>query len=214
MKTNNTFIIAREGWKMIGITAIVWLVAMLLDLDLLAFISFVAVAGLLFIFRNPERELPYFQENSILALCDGRVKSIETVETSPFMEGPCFKIVISKGYSDVAVLRSPFDGTVKSFHHQSGSQLCSDTKLATLLNEQASILFETRNNKLGVEHLSALSIEQLHLYPVVGQSTKQGARYGLMLSGEHTIYLPENSRVAVKVDEELIAGETLLGYFS
>jgi phosphatidylserine decarboxylase len=130
------------------------------------------------------------------------------------MEGPCFKIVISKSYMDVAIMRTPFDGIVKSYRLQHGSQLSDSTKLAPLLNEQASIVFETENKQIAVEHLSLKSIDRLYCYPVAGQSIKQGMRYGLMLSGEITIYLPEKSRVAVKVDEEVVAGQTLLGYFS
>ena len=42
----------------------------------------------------------------------------------------------------------------------------------------------------------------------------QAHRYGFMLNGLSSIYLPSNSRVGIKEGMTLKAGESLIGYFS
>jgi hypothetical protein len=42
----------------------------------------------------------------------------------------------------------------------------------------------------------------------------QNERYGYMLNGVSSIYLPSNSRVAIKEGMKLRAGESIIGFFS
>jgi len=44
-------------------------------------------------------------------------------------------------------------------------------------------------------------------------SLYQGARYGVMVNGITTLYLPENFRLNISTNDELTASETLIGYF-
>jgi phosphatidylserine decarboxylase len=214
MKTNNTFVVAKEGWSAVatalGVTLLFWL----LDCDLLAFIALLITAGAGYAYRNPEREISYYQEASIVSVADGVIESIETVDNAPDMQGPCYKLVVSSALKDVSILRTPFDGNVNSVSLRHGSRLAVNSRLAPSLNESCRIIFTSQDSgfPIVVEHLSAFS--ELSVYPGENQVVKQGMRYGLMLNGRHTVYLPEKSRVAVKVGDELYAGQTLIGYFA
>jgi hypothetical protein len=87
--------------------------------------------------------------------------------------------------------------------------------LAHSLNERALVCFnDTTGASCIVEHMLDQSIDAISLHSRKGQKLPQGGRYGLMVRGTHTIYLPTQSRVAVKVGEEVRAGESLIGYFS
>lgn len=215
MEQSDTFIIAKEGWKFIGGTTAAFVLFILLDLDLLQFIAFIAVALLIYIYRNPERITPYYQEHSIVAVADGRVRSIETVESCPFLEGPCYKVEIVSGIFDTALLRTPFEGVVRHLDLRRGSRLSSLRPLALKLNERALLCFEAADGQYcAVEHMLDPSIDAISVHAHHEQKLAQGSRYGLMLRGTHTLYLPTESRVAVNVGDEVRAGESLIGYFS
>lgn len=215
MEQSDTFIIAKEGWKFIGGAIGAFVLFILLNFDLLQFIAFVAAAVFVYIYRNPERITPYYQEHSIVSVADGRIRSIETVETCPFLEGPCYKVEIVSGMFDTALLRMPFEGVVRHVDLRRGSRLSSLRPLALKLNERALLYFEASNGQsCAVEHMLDQSIDSISLHAHHERKLPQGSRYGLMVRGTHTLYLPTQSRVAVKVGDEVRAGESLLGYFS
>lgn len=215
MEQSDTFIIAKEGWKFVGGAFAAFIVFILLDLDLLQFIAFAASIVFAYIYRNPERITPYYQEHSIVSVADGRVRAIETVESCPFMEGPCYKVEVVSGIFDTSLLRMPFEGVVRHLELRRGSRLSSLRPLALKLNERALLCFETSDGqKCAVEHMLDQSIDAISLHTRHEQKLPQGGRYGLMVRGTHTLYLPTESRVAVKVGDELRAGESLIGYFS
>lgn len=215
MEQSDTFIVAKEGWKYLAAVAAAYVVFLMADAELPQFIAFAAFAVLLYIYRNPERIVPYYQESSIVSVADGRVISIETVEECPVMEGPCYKVEIASSTFDTALLRMPFAAVVRYLHLRRGSRLSVHKPLAQKLNEKALLFFEDeKGQQCVVEHLLDTSIDALSLHIRHEQRLPQGSRYGLMVKGSHTLYLPTRSRVAVKIGDEVRAGETLLGYFS
>jgi len=211
----NTFIIAKEGWKLLAGLAIAWVLFALLDADFLQFVTLVAFAGTLYLYRNPERAQPYLHASSIVAMMDGTVSAIESVEGYDALEGPCYKITIASGLTDIGVLRVPFDGTVASYSMRTGSRLQLSAPQARQLNSMATLHFsDAENHTLVVTHTVGFSIDTVHVRTVAQQQLLQGSRYGFMVGGEHVIYLPGKSRVSIKVGEKVRAGETLIGYFS
>lgn len=212
MKTNNTAIIAKEGWTPVGVSVLLFLIFMIIDADILGIAALLLTLFFIVAYRNPERELPYFQDASIVSPVDGTVKAIETVEE----EGKqCYKITLFSSYTDVGLLRVPFDAKVVSIASQHGSQLGEESRLASLLNEKARIVFAHGNDQaVTVEHCSNKSITSLDIALQLDIEVHQGSRYGYMMRGSHNLYLPQNSRIAVKIGEEIKAGQSLIGYFS
>ena len=215
MSQSNTFIVAEEGWACLVLLLGIFAFFTLIDAELLQLLSFAAFIGAVYLYRNPERAVPYYQPNSIVAVSDGTVTSIETVEATENDDTPCYKIEIDSGYKDAALLRAPFESHVEHIDIRRGSRLSVSKPLAAKLNEKAVIRFvDGAGNRVTAEHLLVQSLDVISLRAHVEQRVIQGGRYGLLLKGKHTLYLPARSRVAVKVGDNVRAGESLIGYFS
>ena len=212
MSYNDTFIIAKDGFKCIAAAAALMLFFMAVDADLLSFLSSLLLLAAILAFRNPERTIPHFQEDSIVSVADGVIKSIETIEDEKGESS--YKIVIKSGLLDTSVLRVPFSCNVSGIEFLYGARLNTLTPLSDSLNEQCRIFFGKGKKQVRVLHKLQLSSVGIKNYLSEQNSVVQGMRYGLMVNGKTTLILPVNSRVAVKVGEKVRAGETLIGFFS
>lgn len=215
MPKNNTFIIADEGWKYLLGFAIAYLFFALIDADLLQLLTIIAFIMTLYLYRNPEREVPHYQRGSIVSPVDGKVTAIESLDACPGIEGACHKVTIRSGCLDASLLRVPFDATVEKLEHRHGARLGSSKVGAKALNEKATLyLSDAAGHKLEIEHLLEQSPDPISLRIAQERNVVQGRRYGSIMKGTHTLYLPESIGLSIKRGDKLLAGETLLGYFS
>ena len=212
MSYNDTFIIAKDGLKCIAASAALMLFFVAIDADLLSFLSALLLLATVWAFRNPERTIPHFQQDSIVSVADGVIKSIETIEDEKGENS--YKIVIKSGFLDTSVLRVPFSCEVSEAGLLYGARLNSLIPLSDKLNEQCRIVFGKGKKQVRVLHKLQMSSVGIKNYLSENNQVVQGARYGLMVNGKTTLILPVNSRVAVKVGEKVRAGETLIGFFS
>lgn len=207
----NLLPISKDGLAKIVYTLLFLLLALALDLDILSFLSFVLLAFLVYIYRNPEREATLYGQNSIVSPVDGEVVSIETLENEEY----AYKIEIDSKFSDIAILRVPMNAKVDDIKTQHGSKLSNRGTLFRKINEQSRVTFKDENsNKIVVEHLSKMNFEDIIIDLYKDQSVVQSSRYGLSLNGITTLYLPHNFRVNINVGSEVVASETLIGYLS
>ena len=207
----NLLPIAKEGLNYVGISLVVTLLFIMIDFDILAFISFVVFISFIYFFRNPERELHHFQEGSLLSVSDGIVRNIEELSDSEYG----YKIEIEGSCSSVALLRSPALVTVESISIIKGCRVSKKSKLFSQLNEKATLLLkDAKANNLTVEFTLKNSFSPIEINLVKGQKLQQAHRFGVMVNGITTLYLPANFRVNVSVGNEVKASESLIGYFS
>lgn len=186
----------------------------LLVIDGLEFSTFLLLSlfgFLLFVHRNPERISSYMQDGAILCPVDGKVTHISSVENSPVDGKPGFEIIVESGYSDVAILRAPISSTMSLERLRRGSMLNLNSSLKNL-NETADIRFTSKRGSVLIRHLLGSWTRPLR-FGSEGDAM-QAQRYGFMLNGITSIYLPSNSRVAVKEGMSLRAGESVIGFFS
>ncbi len=208
---NNLFIIAKSGWSYIGYALLAFVIFSILDLDLLAFASFLLSVFFIYVFRNPEKEMPFFQPNSVVAPADGVVTTIQELEDSEY----AYKIDIESSYFNIGVLRFPMDAKVETVTVVKGSRAVKNSKLFPLLNEYAELVFvNNADNKVKVLHRLKKSFAPIDIDLVQNQELMQRARYGTMINGVTSIYLKSNFRVNVSVGQQTSASETLIGYFS
>jgi phosphatidylserine decarboxylase len=208
---NNLFPIAKEGWKFIGFSVLAVIIFSIIGFEFLQFLSFLAIIFFAFVFRNPERQTPEFEQNSVVSPVDGVILSIEEITNSEY----AYKVEIESSYLNVSILRIPLSSSVKTFNIQRGSRLSRFDKLAQKINEKAEIVFEDKqSNMVKVEHVLKRSFNDIQVGVIEAQNSLQGARYGVMINGITTLYLPQNFRLNVSVGNELKASETLIGYFS
>ncbi len=207
---NNLLPIAKEGWNYIGYSIGALVISFVLGLELFISLSFVLIIFLIFIFRNPERELPIFENLSVLSPVDGKVLSIEEIKDSEF----AYKLTIDSDFLDVSILRSPMNASVSSVKKQNGTRLSFDDELGKKINENSSLIFEDSNeNKLKISHTLKQSFCSINIEAIDSKNIHQSSRYGVMVNGTTAIYLPQNFRLNVSVFDEVKASQTLIGYF-
>ena len=208
----DTFIISRHGWKIIAPLATLTLLLLLsMGLELLTFILLVVLACVLYRHRNPERISNFAQEGSILCPLDGKVKEIISIDNSPIDGKPGFEIVVESGLKDIAILRAPTDAKMSIEKLQRGAMLNSKSSVYAL-NENALIRFASAAGDIMLKHTLGSWTRPL-AFGIEGDIS-QNQRYGYMLNGVSSIYLPSNSRVAIKEGMSLRAGESIIGFFS
>ena len=221
---NNLFPISKEGWSYIGYSLGFFAIFSILDWEILQILSFVLIIfflcsaiaksfkkNFLFVFRNPERELPSFDEKSVLCPVDGEVISIDTLKDSEY----AYKVSIGSTYKNVGILRAPMNASLISVNKKHGTRLSLNNKLAMQTNENISIIFEnTDTNKIKVLHTVKQSLCGVIVDIEQNKSITQSARYGIMVNGVTDIYLPSNFRLSLILGEEITASKSLVGYFS
>ena len=208
---NNLLPLAKEGFNYLFFSLFLSFFFFLLDFDFLAFFMFCVSLLIGFFFRNPERELSVFEAASVLSPVDGIVESIVELESDVY----AYKVEIQSSCKDVGVLRVPAHATVSKMIKENGARVSQNSKLFTSLNENARITFTTKEgNSFEVLHRLKQSFVPLNIELVEAQNIVQTTRYGMMLNGFTTIYLPQNFRLNISVGSELKASESLMGYFS
>lgn len=208
---NNLLPILKEGWSFIAWAFALFIVFALFNCSLLEFISFVAFAVLVYLYRNPEREMPLFQNSSVTSPVDGTVVSIEELTDAEYG----YKVQIESDFSNVAVLRVPMNSSLQEIEHKKGARLSKYSPLFSKINENAVFVFENIDgNRVKVLHTCKQSFDGIHTDIIKAQSLPQSYRYGTMMNGVTTLYLPRNFRLNINVSNELRASETLIGYFS
>lgn len=210
---NNLLPIAKEGWSYVVGAIVAFIIFTFFDFNFLEFLSFLATLFFIFVFRNPEREYVLYQENSVASPVDGTVISIEELHNH---EHKGYKVEIDTSYLNVALLRVPFTSTLESVKINKGAKLSAHSPLSNSINENAELIFtdSKSSNKMKVLHKLKQSFKAIDIDIIKSQNLLQGARYGLMINGITTLYLPENFRLNISHGSELSASESLIGYFT
>jgi len=117
--SNNLFPIAKEGWNYVIYSFLAFLVLWFLDLEFLQFFAFLAILFFLFIYRNPERQMPSFEKGGIVSPVDGIVTSIKEIQNDEYSH----KISIESAYFDVSILRSPIEAKIVNIDISRGASL-------------------------------------------------------------------------------------------
>ena len=208
MIMSDTFIISIAGYKRIAVAFGLFILFSIAEWDLFRLLAFFAILFFVFIYRNPEREIPYLQKGAVLSPVDGKVIAINTLDNG-------FEVVVRSSLADCSILRSPILSKVKSYHIRHGARLSTDVRKSMLLNEKVEIDFEdSKNNVIHVEHILDNSIDDIMINLHPDYEINQGKRYGVMTKGKSIIRFPLSSRLSLHVGSHLKAGESLMGYIS
>ena len=162
----------------------------------------------LFLFRDPDREIPSLPL-AIVSPADGTVVSVESIE-DPYIKRPAICITIKMSFWGTYVTRSPTEGKVmerwfQAPHSSPGSDPGSDIAsygLWVQTDEQDDIvLVMTRRS----------AINRPHCYVQSGERIGQGQRCGVIRFGSDIqVYVPSNSKIAVQVGDKIRAGSDVI----
>ena len=210
----NTSVIANEALRLVVIlffiTLFIFIFSSSMILKIVSLSIFIAVLAL---FRNPERHSEELDEHAIISVADGLVESIEEEYENKYFSNGAYKITLERTIFDTAMLRSSFKSKTKASKLISGLHLSMNSNLSNSLNKNGSIFFCSDSNKcIAVSHTCGFfGMKLFYKYPKLLQL---GERYGYIIGGKVEIYLPLDTRIAVEKGDKVLAGESLLAYFT
>ena len=180
-------------------------------------VPFTVFSGVLFLFilqffRNPERS-GSTEEGAVLSPADGEIISIDTVQEERFLKEKAVRIAVFMNVFNVHVNRAPYSGTVRRISWHPGKFFAANAEKASLENEQNAILLETdKGKKILFIQIAGLIARRIICYAKEGDRLVKGERCGIIKFGSRVdIYLPQETRILVKLKEKVKAGATTIG---
>ena len=201
-----------EGYKFLVIAGIIAIVLYSFS-DFLGLIGLVITIWVYYFFRDPERVI-IEDNNYLVSPADGEVIKVEEVDGPKelSLENKKFKkISIFMNVFDCHVNRTPCSGTVEEILYKPGKFLNASLDKASEDNERN---YYKLNNTFGediiVVQIAGLVARRIVTETSVDQDLKQGDRIGMIRFGSRADLYFENYKPLVKVDQKMIAGETLV----
>ncbi len=207
--------IAQEGYPFILISIVVTvLISFLcnyLSIILMTAITFFIV----WFFRNPERSFKD-EEKLVISPADGKVIKIENVEMTGTIVGKFKKISIFMNVFSVHVNRAPYPGKIEKINYHEGKFFSANMDKASLDNERNEVMIRTEDGReIWAVQIAGLIARRIVCWVNVGTQVLKGERFGLIRFGSRVdVYLPEDSKISVKLGDKVNAGKSPLGYLS
>lgn len=208
---SNLYPVANNGLRYVVYSLVAFILFYFISLSVFALFSFVLLLAIVFIYRNPERITTNFDEKCVISPVDGVVKFIENIDDKEYG----YKVTVQSSYFDVGLLRVPFNATIKLLKIQRGTSLSSNSALYEKLNENITLVFVNQtSDSMKVNHKLNRSIDKINIDLIESQRVIKTLRYGFLVNGTTTLYLPRSFRFNINVGNKLSGAETLVGYFS
>ncbi|MGP4115344.1 phosphatidylserine decarboxylase [Streptomyces sp. 4N509B] len=158
-------------------------------------------AGMLWFFRDPEREI---SQGRVISPADGVVQSIV-----PWHDGRT-RVAIFMSPLNVHVNRAPLAGTVTSVEHVPGGYVPAFDKESEN-NERVVWRLDTELGEIEMVQIAGAVARRIVPYVTQGTKVEQGQRIGLIRFGSRVdVYLPQGVEPAVEVGQRTTAGVTRL----
>jgi phosphatidylserine decarboxylase len=216
--------IHREGYRIIGISAFIFVLINILcfyffsdNAAWLAYsiflISLIAFLLILFFFRIPAREFT-FSEDKVIAPADGKVVVIEEVNDTEYFHDSRIQVSIFMSPVNVHVNRVPVDGTVVYNHYHKGKYFVAWHPKSSTLNERHSIVLENANGAILVKQIAGAMAKRICNYATPGKIFKQGEEFGFIKFGSRVdVLLPLDAKIEVQLGQTVKSGVTVIASF-
>lgn len=213
--SRTAFPVATAGYPFIFASAFTTGVFALLQLQLLAMIGLAVTFFTAFFFRDPDRVVPAVA-GVVVSPADGKIIFSDSVEKTPFYEGPCKKISIFMSVFNVHVNRIPHDGRVERIAYHPGKFLNAAIDKASDDNERNAVFITTETgHRYCVVQIAGLIARRIITYIQAGDIVCKGHRFGLICFGSRLdVYLPPETVVDVTIGDKVKAGTSVLGHFA
>lgn len=213
-----------------GITSnLIWTESLWLALGLLALIvlgwfffkPFFYVGIILFIFcfyffRNPERICPeaLVDPNVIVCPADGTVVDI-SYDTAVGFKGYHYKISIFLSPLNVHVNWAPIAGMVEKIEYVPGKFMMAFLPKSSELNEHNDVVIRAHDGKeILVRQIAGTVARRIVCWLKQGQEVHAGQKYGMIkFSSRIDLFLPENVKLELSINQKVTGGKTVIGRF-
>ena len=185
--------IHREGYRTIGITALIFGVINVASFSFLSFdfpwiaaaIFIITLFLLLFIisfFRIPNRVLTV-DDNKIIAPADGKVVVIEEIFDEEYFKDKRLQISVFMSPANVHVNRTSIAGTVTYNQYHKGKYLVAWHPKSSTENERWSIALKNDKGEILLKQIAGALAKRICNYTKVGDVMKQANEYGFIKFG-------------------------------
>lgn len=198
------------GWPFIGGALILAIVALWLWGPGAAAIFVVLATFFLFFFRDPHRNVTS-DSDAVLSPADGRVMvaGTPTGEASP--PGDWQQVSIFLSPMDVHVNRMPIGGRITKVEYHPGRFLPAYRSEAGDLNEYTEVTIDHHGQPIVVRQIVGVLARRIVCRIKEGEIVKAGDRFGVMKFGSRMdIFIPQNASIAVKVNDKVVGGITVV----
>ncbi|NIM98915.1 MAG: phosphatidylserine decarboxylase family protein [candidate division Zixibacteria bacterium] len=211
----------KEGIRFLAPALAIWLILLVVwvyssEAVILAFtiVFFVVFLFFIFFFRDPKRDIPS-GEDLILSPADGKVICIKPSDSLDFVGGKGTLISVFMSVFNVHVNRAPVSGCVRYFRYNPGKFFPAFKDKASLENEQTELGLENDQGKMILKQIAGIMARRIVCRLKSGDSVKAGERFGMIKFGSRVdLFLPENVKIKVKLNQKVKAGETIIGVFT
>ena len=140
---------------------------------------------------------------------------IREIPAGKALECPSIQLSIFMSVFNVHVNRMPFKGKTLSKTYNPGKYLPAFREKASQLNEQTSILLDTKGGLLRVTQIAGLIARRIVCRLKEGDILLKGDRFGLIKFGSRLdVYISrENTEIIARIGDKVKAGETVLAHF-
>ena len=214
--------IHREGYRTIGITALIFGIINIISFNFLSNES-PFISGLIFIvtlflflfiisfFRVPNRQLTK-DDTKIICPADGKVVVIEEVDDVEFFKGKCLQVSIFMSPANVHQNRHPMNGEVIYNQYHKGKFLVAWHPKSSTENERWSIAVKNNYGTILYKQIAGALAKRICNYSKVGDQAKQTDEYGFIKFGSRVdVLLPVGTKVNVQLNQVVQGGVTVLG---
>ncbi len=213
--------IHREGYRTIGITALIFGIINLVSFYLLSS-NFPTIAILIFavtlflflfiisFFRVPNRALT-INENAIVSPADGKVVVIEEIFDEEYFKGKCLQISVFMSPANVHQNRHPMDGEVVYNQYHKGKYLVAWHPKSSTENERWSVAVKNNKGTILYKQIAGALAKRICNYSKVGDIAKQTEEYGFIKFGSRVdVLMPLGVKTKVQLNEVVKGGVTIL----
>ncbi len=203
--------LAREGYPFIVVFGLATIaIAFLIELPL-ALPPLILTIFMIYFFRDPDRKVPE-GKGRFISPADGKVILIKEVYETEYLDADMKEISIFMSPFDVHVNRSPCDGRVKIIKRTKGRFLAAFKDDASIENENIAMVLETEYGDILVRQVAGFVARRAVCRKDIGDILRRGERYGIIkFSSRLDVYLPKGVDIKVKLNDNVKAGETVIG---
>jgi len=164
-----------------------------------------------YFFRDPERKIPE-GENIFVSPADGKVILIKDIYEKDYLKSNSKEVSIFMSPLDVHVNRAPCEGKVAIVKYTPGRFIAAYKDESSLKNENIVMVLEGKQGRVLVRQVAGFLARRAICRAKLGDLLKRGDRYGIIKFGSRLdVYLPENTKILIKLGDKVKAGETVIG---
>jgi phosphatidylserine decarboxylase len=201
--------IAKEGYPIIAVPALIAVVAVVLGWTWIAVGFGIVASAVGGFFRDPDRTSPH-GDGLILAPADGRIVDIREIDVASGDRRTRLSIFMSP--LDVHVNRAPIAGRVEEVEYHKGCFMPAYKEGCSENNERNALtLIDAKGQAIKLVQIAGIMARRIVCRVKPGDRLEAGERFGIIMFGSRVdVLFPPAAKITVTERQHVTGGETIL----